>query len=496
MLLAASPSCSAPWMSGLGRTPMSSRRRNRRSTRGGVLIVVLIMVMSIAAIAACIFQLDVARTRRVVASIDNKQAFNIAEAGLAEAYYGLTIGKTGAVASKAEPAGFGQGLFWVEATDLGYGVVGLQSTGMCGSGRATLALVVRRADESIASLGVLGGNQLSTGTRVQIDAYDSRTGVRNADGLRVQSNGSIVIGDNARINGDAAPGPDGSVILGMNARVTGSTVPNASTVDLPEIETPVIASQGSVRQLLGPRVLSGSEQAYESIVVGANATVVLEGPATVVIGTLSVSGLGTLAFDTTSGPVTLYVTDWLNLSNDSRLSYSSNNPADVSILVTATGSMDRDGDGVDDPAARVRCVPPYYGTLYAPLTTVVFPARFELFGTVSAAKLVIGADSRLHYDVALDAASDASTGGVKRLSWRVVEIPVEIAKSLSEDPFNILGVSEASLPAPVDAHADPGFQIHVAYIDTSGITRNYRGRESAFNWSLVRRVLAIQRKLL
>ena len=61
-------------------------------------------------------------------------------------YVGLGIAKTGNVGSETEPAVYGDGLLWVEATDLGDNLVQLESTGMWGSGRATLGLVVERIE--------------------------------------------------------------------------------------------------------------------------------------------------------------------------------------------------------------------------------------------------------------------------------------------------------------------------------------------------------------
>lgn len=474
-----------------------STRRIRGSRRGGVLIATLVLVMTIAGVAACLFQLDSTRARRQVASVDNKRAFNVAEAGLAEAFYGLTVGKTGAVGSQAEPAGFGGGLFWVEATDLGDGLIGLESVGMYGSGRATLSLVVRRAPDSIAALGVLGSNEVVLGLGAQIDAYDSRGGAVPDGSLRVQSNGDISVGADSTIVGDANPGPEGVLLLGEGASVLGSTAPNACEVDLPAIEVPEFDSLGDVNHAsTRPLVLRGEQQAYGDFVVASNAQVTIQGPADVVVGALTVANAGTLGFDTTNGPVTLYVNDWLNLPSGSLLAFSSTNPADVSVLVNATGNVDRDGDGKADPAVRWLCAPPYYGTLYAPLASVTLPAKFVLSGTVSARKLTLDAGAQVHFDIALDAAGDEAAGTVERLSWRIVDIPVEIARSLSTNPFEVLGVAEAALVPPVEAHLDVGFQIHVWYTDASNAVLTYRGPESGFDWGNVKAVSKILRQPL
>ena len=100
----------------------------REGRRGNVLGVVLVVVLTIATASAGLLQLSAATARRQSAAMHRTLAFYLAEAGLAEAYAGLTIGKTGNVGSEGRPAVFGDGLFWVAATDNGDDTVTLDCT--------------------------------------------------------------------------------------------------------------------------------------------------------------------------------------------------------------------------------------------------------------------------------------------------------------------------------------------------------------------------------
>src|SRR5262245_3205156 len=102
------------------------------SRRGSALLFSVVAVMVVSILAAGFLQLALSVTRRTNASSDTQQALNLAEAGLAEAYTGLAVARTGNVGSADAPAVFGGGLLWVEATEHDGGLVELESTAMYG----------------------------------------------------------------------------------------------------------------------------------------------------------------------------------------------------------------------------------------------------------------------------------------------------------------------------------------------------------------------------
>jgi hypothetical protein len=484
-------------MKGIGAGTMRNRGSSRAGRRGGVLIATLVLVMSVGAISVCLLELDSSRMRRQVASIDNKRAFNLAEAGLAEAYFGVSTGRTGNVGTVDAPARFGDGLFWVEATELDDDLVGLESTGMAGTGRATLSLVVRRAPQSVAALGVLGAQQVSIGGSAVLDSYDSREDGSASSFAPLRSNGDIALGMLAKVKGDATPGPNGTVRFGLLSSVTGSTAPAPEAIEMPEIELPLIEPGEDIDHSgATPLVLAEAEAAHGTLRVRTGAKVVLRGPAQVVVERLIVQGGGVLEIDDSAGPVELFVTDWLDLDPESTVRVPSAKPTGLSLLVAATGTRDRDGDGIVDPPVDFRCRSPFHGTLYAPNAPLTLASQFHVYGTVAAQRLAVGTSAAIHFDEALIAAAKSSADAAEVMSWRIVEIPDAVARDLATDPFAALAVDAASLPRPAEAHEPIDYFVTITYVDLLLFRKTYRGPESGFDWSGVKLVLSLVRSIL
>src|SRR5262245_37518100 len=173
--------------------------------RGGVLVLALLAVVVVTCIAGSFLELSSAVTKRQESAVDQKKSFYLAEAGLSEAYAGIMIGKTGNVGTKDKPAAFGEGLFWVEATDVNDDIVQLESTGMSGGGKAKRSLGLKNGKYKSGQLGIFGGDNLNVQRGTTIDAYDSSLGTyaeqkaaQAADGTqpplaRVGSNGGILV---------------------------------------------------------------------------------------------------------------------------------------------------------------------------------------------------------------------------------------------------------------------------------------------------------------
>ena len=92
---------------------------------------------------------------------------------MAEGLHGLTIGFSGNVGSEAAPVRFGDGLFWVEATETDDGYTRLESTGLCAGGRATLAATYERVE---TPLGFFADEGITLETPVLMDGFSSGSG--------------------------------------------------------------------------------------------------------------------------------------------------------------------------------------------------------------------------------------------------------------------------------------------------------------------------------
>jgi hypothetical protein len=485
---------------------MKLHSQARTSRRGGVLVATLVAVMAVGGLSVCLLELDSTRLRRQVASIDNKRAFNLAEAGLAEGRFAVETGHTGTIGSPEAPARFGDGLFWVTATEIAPNVIGLESTGMAGTGRATLSLVVRRTSRDVAALGVLGSQQVLLGKNARVDAYDSG-GERGAPKLperfdpatgvavELRSNGDIELGEDARVFGDAIPGPEGSVELDDDALVTGSTAP-AQIETQPAVIEPLALEQGGdlVHASGTRRVLAGDGKSYGEIRVGKNSTLVLRGPLQLSAARLRVQDKGKLEIDCAGGNVELHVTDWLDLQAGSQLAFPNEDTRGLRLLVSATGSRDRDGNGSIDAPVRFSASGPFFGSLYAPNARLALPHGFQLYGAVAAGILQLGEEAQVHFDVSLRGSDPTASVDVDPLAWKVIEIPREIARDLAEDPFTTLDVAKDQLKPPAQAYEAADYELDVDYVDDAGVERKYKGRESDFDWKLARDVQKLRRR--
>ncbi len=176
-----------------------------RARRGAALAMALFAAFSVAAISLALLQLGAATTRRQAAAADRTRAFYLAEAALAEAYWGVMTGKTGQVGSGTDPAAYGDGLFWVDSDYALDGSVMLEATGMVGKARVRLGLAVRWTEESVASLGFFSGGDLVLQPGSLVDGYSSREGtyaqqaqvleglLSTRAGGRVGANGSVTV---------------------------------------------------------------------------------------------------------------------------------------------------------------------------------------------------------------------------------------------------------------------------------------------------------------
>ena len=455
-------------------------RGGRGARAGGALVLSLIAVVVVVLLAGSFTQYASSVSNRQAQAVYRKQAFYMAEAGLAEAYSGLMCGKSGNVGSKQEPAVFGDGLFWVEATELDEGVIRLDSVGMVGSGQAKLSVVAERGEESVASLGVFSKNVMSLMPGSVIDAYDSSQGAydsqENHTGVHLGSNDTITLSGQPAavtiVEGDVTPGPGFDVSVSGDVTITGSTAPSLQPAVLPPVEVPEIElGAAQAHSSPYPLVLPPGESGYKSLTVAAGSQVVVQGPATIVVGSLLLDPEAELAFDTASGPVELYVTESLQLPKSSILTTSTAHPEDVIIQVA--------GETVEPVSLYASSA--FNAVFYAPEAETVVGSGFEVFGALIAGTLTFEGEAFLHFDKKLASVS-AEAALPRLLSWRIIDL-ASSSTDLTTSPFEVLGVNPNGLSQPSDAHADQ--MLDIKYIDKLGFYHSYTGWESSFDWNVV-----------
>lgn len=461
------------------------------SERGGVLVLALVAVGVVALLSVTYLQLSANITRRQVAAVDTKVAFYLAEAGLAEGYTGLMVGHTGSVGTAEAPALHGEGVFWVEATELSDDLVELQATGLAKSGKAVLGLVVRRGTQNTGALGIFSENDLVVPDGSAIDGYDSAGGAYAAQAAadpesiqhaRVGSNGNVTViesGGATAILGDVFAGPGGAVLTTGAPTITGTSGTSAGPVELAEVRAPDVTMAAGIEQLAGaPLVVPSGTFGADFLRLASDAEVLLQGPLRLVLGDLSLDGGAELVCDTTDGPIEIYVAGAVDLDPAAVFSNTSEDPGRLTLNVASETTVAFTGAGA------------FHGLVYAPEGTVEVGTGFELFGGIVAETLALAGGARLHYDERL-VESGAHEALPKVVSWRILDLPQGLTASVGTDPFAALGVSPSALARPSQAHEDQNLSI--LYLNTMLLPGTYNGLESAFDWAQVRQVLYLKR---
>lgn len=491
-----------------------SRKADRRR-RGTALVSSVVIVMLAASMGAAMLEMQAGASRRQRMAVDNKRALYVAEAGLSEGFLALSKGMSGNVASSSVPAKFGDGVYWVEAQPLAGGKVALVSNGLCGSGRFSIAAVLQKEVNGIASLGIFGDLDVTLGGSSVIDGYDSMQGSfasqahASSVGLTTGAGAAVRCNANIRVNGpaalagtplvpslatttvfgDANPGPTGAVVAQPGTSITGSTAPCAKPQSLPEITPPVLNSSGTiVHEGTTPRVITNTEVRYDTLRVRRGAKVILRGPLSLVAGSLIVDGAGQLEFDTAGGPVTVFVTDYLNCAANSQLLDNSANPRAVALLVAAEKTIDRTGDGVPDPPVTLASTGTFFGTAYAPKAAVTLPGTLRVYGSVAARQLTLAPGARLSFDRALLTCSSALAGVPQLISWKVAELPNVPLVQSRRDP--LVALAEAAIAPVRSADAAAERNVNITYTTAAGAVRTYNGPVSGLDFSTVKTVLS------
>jgi hypothetical protein len=495
------------------QTLMDVRARSGARERcGSALVACLIAVIGLAALCAGLLQMSGSASREMSVGADDLRALYVAEAGLAEAFYGLRTGKDGNVGSAEVPAKHATGVYWVEAEYLGDGAVALRSTGLCGRGRRSLELTVSVAEQSLASLGFFGGDEVELGADARIDAFDPDAGTygeqRDSGGARVGSNGSVTLGDGAAVLGEVTPGAGGTVVLGSDSEVIGATTPADEEVELAVPEVPELVSSGSQTLAVGTSaVLADGASRYDALSLEPRSSLTVNGPYELVVEDLSLSPGATLQFDTSGGEIAVYVLGEATLEEGSILNGTGTDPRDLVIHLLGNNVDDGAGGGGPGGAAQerefassgepadqlqVESTGVLFGHLFAPNGRLELPASLRVVGGAVARSLALADGATLTQDLRGLGDHRGTKSGLLVRCWNVRELPdLEIVRR-RVDPFYLLA-SRGVDPIPsAEAHKLTLFRI--GYIDTEGIPRTYRGPEALFDWDGVDQVLGVQRE--
>lgn len=393
------------------------------------------VVIMLTSLLAVLMTLQVMLTSSFKEARGSKEEINavfIAEAGLSAAVFDLRNGGTGNLGAEAE-VDYAGGAYSVTATDEGDGTFTLMATGSDGPSSARVELVLGQSTVSRFQWAAFGDEEMFLASNAMVDSYDSSAGLygdqdvngsgndsyANSDG-DVGSNGNIELSQNSVIHGDAVPGPGGSTtIIGGNAGVDGSTAPNSSTVEMPPIDVPVIASSGAL-SISGSSTLASGAYHFDSLDVAVGSTLTVTGPATLVFGSFLLRSNSEFRVDASAGPVEVYVIDDFVMNSNTLVASLTYTPVDLMFNLLSDNVIDPDLN-VDLDEVDFESNAQLYGTIYAPNAAIEINSNFELFGSIVSRRLALNSNAQVHYDESLmSATSSNDPGDLETIAWRVL----------------------------------------------------------------------------
>ena len=430
-----------------------------------------ITIATLMMLSLAFLQVSRAASNEVLEQVDQASAFYLAEAGVAEAIEALRSGATGNVGTPQTPAFLANGVVWIEATDIGNNQTRLVATGLKGSGRAALEVVVGTGGGGTPMFPglMMSKERVDLDQGMTIDSYDSSVGsyvaqaVNFANGRayandngHVHSNAEIDLDVNAGIFGDAIPGLGFTTTLGGGSSfVSGSTLPALEPFSVAPVVVPVIASSGSLN-VAGSQTIPSGDHAFDALTIQATGTLTIEGPANVVISDFDTINDAELVIDSTNGPVTIYATATFHYDEKFIVSTASGSPADLVWVITETcnPAVPDDHVGVWDSYIEFQKGAVVVGGIYAPNTFLDFNRNCTVYGAFACRKVDMDRDLYFHYDEFLSnrtIGDGGGGGGIEIVSWNPIGLPDEVPVGDRRDPFSMLGLDKANLPKPVDA---------------------------------------------
>lgn len=416
---------------------------------GGALVMVAIATAVMATLSFSVLALSMAGAREQRTSKEQMSARFVCEAGLSEAVYELAVSSAatsvvvtqpdgqgeqpGDVGSELNPQAFGGGSFWVDAVPLGNMQTRLVATGEVDRAGESIELTVREVVHTKYVWGAFGDVDLDMSSNARVDSYDATLGTYasqavNNDGTNtyagvngdVGSNQDIQLSQNAKVWGDATPGPTGTTEqVGDNTIVFGSTLPMIESIALPPIEVPAILASGPVSYTGDTNLIASGDHHFESILVDNNSHVQVVGPARIVVGDFRLNAGSTFMVDASAGPVELYVLNDFLLNSNTTLGATDLLPKNLEVLLLSDNIIDP-GVTVDLDTVDFNSNAKLFGTIYAPDAFIDVNSNFEQFGSMVAKKIRLRSNATVHYDESLATSKKDEDSTWEIVCWRLL----------------------------------------------------------------------------
>ena len=409
--------------------------------RGSALIVVAIMVTALGTMSLALLSSISTAGKRDLEAREDLAARYVAEAAVSEAYYRLLRGEDANQGTPKQRVDYGNGDYWVEREDLPDGSIELVATAVAGRGLTRIQVILVEETADLFSYGAFGDEGMEMDSNAFVDSYNSGDGTYEDQAVNgsgsdtyasengtVGSNRDVDLASNATVHGDAAPGPGGTSTLNGNSEVSGSTAPSGSTSELPEITVPATVSSGNFDlDTDDSATLPSGAYAFDAFKMDSNSSLLIEGPATLVLGSAVIGSNAEILVDATNGSVEFFVYDDFLMNSNTEIRSTTYTPMDVFINLLSDNVFDPDSivdlDEVDfDSNAKL------YGVVYAPNARIEINSNFELFGALIARSVVLDSNAQVHYDEMLSTmAADEGAPSYTKILWAELTVsPQEI----------------------------------------------------------------------
>ena len=408
-------------------------KHSRRAQRGGALVMAVMATSTIGVLAMSMVAIQVSGAVEQGSARQEARASLAAEAGLSQAYMNLQASRSGVIGSANAPTDMAGGEVYVGTQIFGTknNLVRVTSNASVGRSNASAELVLRDNVNTLFKYAAFGDSQIDLDNQAMVDSYDSTLGsyasqVVNGSGSNawanddghIGSNGNITAATDAKIFGNAAPGISASITLTGTAAVSGATANATTSVAMPPIVVPVIASSGNMTFNADTTLAAGSYH-YATTITSNNVALTISGPATVVFDSLTMQARSNLRVDSTNGPVNIYVVNDFVMHSHTLIAANDFDPRALHLNLVSDNIINP-GVTIDLDDVILASNSRFYGTLYAPDAFIDIDSNFELYGSLIAEKVRTASDARVHYDEALGRVLAPGVDRYTRISWRVM----------------------------------------------------------------------------
>jgi hypothetical protein len=384
-------------------------------------VIAVLFVFVLAGMAASLATFGGTIHKEHKAAREEVKSFYCAEAALNEAYAHLVEVGEADLLALAYPRTVDTSTYAVTTTlgwvdpDLRLDRIRLRAAGSAGGAPEGVELMVYKVPTGFYRWAAFGDRWVQLNSNSLIDSYDSKDGPYPEkvawvnDFGNVGSNGDIMMDSNTQVYGDTVAGPTGITDDSASGTLIYGELSNAAVPEMMDpIAIPPIGSMGAYN-VAGAQTLPSGDYHFTSVEIGGS--LLVQGPARIVVDDLTLRSNAKWVIDATNGPVEIYGTGDFDLRSNSVMTSVAQRSRDVSVFLTGQNLV------APEDTIALDSNSDFTGTIYAPNADLKLDSNFSVFGAIRAGAIELSSNSHLHFDE--DLLYDPNIPPVyERVSWR------------------------------------------------------------------------------